>query len=243
MDTERAVSRILSRVEIKIRSISAFLEEWDKGAIHHGTSAAILCSTTLQKYEIPNGLTCLRLPFDDTSGGLQIREIQALCDRKRFPELGTAVSAYISDRDSEIVFSMKQAYEIAAFVEELDAGTTHLYCCCDWGQSRSAAVAAALMYAAGAKNEELEYIWCNHDPEFSENPQKAWYTPNPLVYMMLREALGCPVAGKDLYGLCEANMETAFLRINKAVCRIAERKSREGCCPEQPGDDHSEGVS
>ncbi len=226
MNTDQSACRTLTRLEFKIRSIDDFMKEWQSDVVSRNESAAILCSTKLREEQIPEGLCHLHLPFDDTWGNLSIRRITALCDRdrRRYPDLTEIIAELQKHSASEIIFTVAQAREIATFTEALDASVTCLYCCCDYGQSRSSAVAAALMYAAGAKNQEEEFIWNNRDPDFLENPKKQWYTPNPLVYMMLRETLGCPASGNELYALRETNMETAFLRIDDAVRRIAEKE-------------------
>ena len=71
-------------------------------------------------------------------------------------------------------FDEKRADEIADFVNSLPEDTDTLFVCCDRGESRSAAVAAAIL----RYNDENEYaLW--------DNPA---YHPNPLVYRLTRLA-------------------------------------------------------
>ena len=79
---------------------------------------------------------------------------------------------------SERSFSMEQARLIADFVRDLDAHA-RLCVCCDSGESRSTAIAAALHRKFGM--DEM-VIW--------GNPH---YHPNTLVYRRMCEALGITV--------------------------------------------------
>lgn len=81
-------------------------------------------------------------------------------------------------------FSRADAAAFAAFFREWKDRLDLLYCCCDAGQSRSPAVAAALTRALRA--DDLP-IWANPH-----------YTPNMLVYEMLAEALGVPLSDSEI---------------------------------------------
>ena len=78
-------------------------------------------------------------------------------------------------------FSQMDATAFADFVKNLEADV--LYCCCDAGESRSPAVAAAVMRYFGL--DDLQ-IW--------RNPH---YHPNLLVFEMLAAALGAAVSDEE----------------------------------------------
>ena len=85
------------------------------------------------------------------------------------------------------------ALAVAAFIRSLDDKITDLYCCCDGGCRRSAAVACSVMRYWGM--DEFS-VW--------GNPA---YEPNPLVYKMMCEVLGVPVTDQ------EVNMRVATSRL------------------------------
>ena len=78
-------------------------------------------------------------------------------------------------------FSRVEAAAFADFVKNLEADT--LYCCCDAGESRSPAVAAAVMRYFGLDDMQ---VW--------QNPH---YHPNMLVFAMLADALGAAVSDEE----------------------------------------------
>ena len=80
-------------------------------------------------------------------------------------------------------FSWEDATAFAAFVKSPNC-PEKLFCCCDAGESRSPAVAAAVMRYLGM--DDLQ-IW--NDPR---------YHPNMLVFSMLAEALDVPVTDEEL---------------------------------------------
>jgi len=79
-------------------------------------------------------------------------------------------------------FSLHDAAAFADFVKGTD-GLDVLYCCCDAGESRSPAVAAAVMRYFGLDDMQ---IW--------ENPH---YHPNMLVFEMLAAALAVAVSDEE----------------------------------------------
>jgi len=81
-------------------------------------------------------------------------------------------------------FTKDAAAQIAEFVRSLPNNIDTLFVCCDSGESRSTAMAAAIMRHNGM--EELK-IW--------RNPH---YHPNPLVYKLLCDAFGIPVSDEDV---------------------------------------------
>lgn len=80
-------------------------------------------------------------------------------------------------------FSQTDAAAFASFLKHLGTGMDTLYCCCDAGESRSPAVAAAMMRYLGMDDMPL---W--QDPH---------YHPNMLVFEMLTNALECPVSHEE----------------------------------------------
>lgn len=79
-------------------------------------------------------------------------------------------------------FSKADAAAFADFLKGL-AGIHTLYCCCDAGESRSPAVAAAVLRYLGKDDMP---IW--RDPH---------YHPNMLVFSMLTEALAVPASDEE----------------------------------------------
>ncbi len=81
-------------------------------------------------------------------------------------------------------FNADLANEVRIFLDSLPDNTDTLFVCCDYGESRSAAMAAAIMRYKGA--DEMK-VW--------RNPK---YHPNVLVYGTLCEALGVPISHKEI---------------------------------------------
>lgn len=77
-------------------------------------------------------------------------------------------------------FSPETAASIAAFVRALPSDCTALYLCCDSGESRSSALAAAILRSS---HKDEMAVW--------KNPH---YHPNPLVFSTQCAALGAPVS-------------------------------------------------
>ena len=108
------------------------------------------------------------------------------------------------DIDTEIPgrsFSEEDAMCVLAFLQTLDPKTGTVYCCCDAGQSRSPAVAAAICRYYGL--EDL-YIW-----------QEPRYHPNMLVFDVLTRVFGRPVSDEEKDRLLYIN-HRAF---RKAICK------------------------
>ena len=72
--------------------------------------------------------------------------------------------------------SREQAEAYADFVRALPPDTRRIICCCDAGESRSAAICAALCEYYGIN---ADWIW--------DSPR---YHPNMLVFRLMTEALG-----------------------------------------------------
>ena len=90
-------------------------------------------------------------------------------------------------------FSLEDAVAFADFLTAQENPIDTLYCCCDAGESRSPAVAAAVMRYLGMDDMA---IW--------QNPR---YHPNMLVFVMLTEALGAAVSDGEIDFLMETNQK------------------------------------
>ena len=96
----------------------------------------------------------------------------------------------------ESAFNKTTAKNIADYVKSLPVGLDSLFVCCDAGESRSTAMAAAIMRFNGL--DEMK-IW--------KNPH---YHPNLLVYSLLCEALGVAASESELIAKKQAS-EKAFI--------------------------------
>lgn len=105
---------------------------------------------------------------------------------------------YFDDLDREVSgrsMTAAQAAEYARFAAGLDSTVHHIYCCCQSAQSRSAAMASALYRYYGDDALSCS-IW--------ENPL---YSPNPLVFSLLCDALGVKIGDAELDVLIETNRQ------------------------------------
>lgn len=84
-----------------------------------------------------------------------------------------------TDANAERVFTLETALQIREFVDGLEASAA-LYICCDSGESRSSAIAAAT-YRYLKRDEMI--VW--KDPK---------YHPNGLVYYLMCQAYDLPVS-------------------------------------------------
>ena len=101
------------------------------------------------------------------------------------PENVCAVSFEdVTDPSLKTSIKEEQAVRIRDFVFEPDLDITDLYICCDSGESRSPAVAAAILTAGGVSDA---IIW--------NNP---FYAPNTLVYQRVCRAFGIDVCDERL---------------------------------------------
>lgn len=80
-------------------------------------------------------------------------------------------------------FSLPDAVVFAEFTKHLTNEVDTIYCCCDAGESRSPAVAAAVMRYFGLDDMQ---IW--------RNPH---YHPNMLVFEMMTNALGVAISDEE----------------------------------------------
>lgn len=99
--------------------------------------------------------------------------------------------ADVTDGAESSAINKDIASEIAAYVKDLPKQLDSLFVCCDSGESRSAAMSAAIMRYNGM--DEMK-IW--------RNPH---YHPNTLVYSLLCDALGVPVSKVELQAKCWTN--------------------------------------
>lgn len=100
-------------------------------------------------------------------------------------------------------FDRKHARKIAYFVDSLPEDVSTLYICCSAGESRSSAVAAAIMRYFGQNDMQ---IW--------RNPK---YHPNTLVYKTLCQELAVDISKYQLW---------RRKRINKQAFSNAIRRAR-----------------
>lgn len=91
-------------------------------------------------------------------------------------------------------FTTAIAEQIADYIKGLPDDLDTLFVCCDSGQSRSSAMAAAVL---SYKRLDDMIIW--------ENPR---YEPNPLVYKLLCNALGVFVTDEEVSEKIKANEQS-----------------------------------
>lgn len=145
--------------QIRIRAAGKMIAELKQGEyVDENHSAAIICTDALFKAPELRKLPHRYLQFIDTE-----------------------------DPNNPGAFTWAQAVVLRDFLVNLPDHITMLYCCCDWGQSRSAGLAAACMTALG---QDCEWVF-----------RCSAYSPNILVYATLCEALGCPPSAERLYAL------------------------------------------
>ena len=100
----------------------------------------------------------------------------------------------VTDPAHPLAFRAEQAAKVAVFLRRPDA-RPEVFVCCDSGESRSAAIAAAIL---------ISQIW-----------DSAEYHPNPLVFQRMCAALGVAVteaALKDRQKRSDAAFHTALNR-------------------------------
>lgn len=103
--------------------------------------------------------------------------------------------ADITNKTNPDAFSQATAERIAEYLKSIQNDIDTLFICCDSGESRSTAMAAAIMRY---NNTDEMQIW--------KNPE---YHPNPLVYKLLCKALGIETTDEEIKSLTDIN-ETAF---------------------------------
>ena len=102
----------------------------------------------------------------------------------------------VIDENDPYAYNGEMASRVAELVKKIEADDSvcSLYVVCDYGESRSAGLAAAVIRYLGG--EDL-YLW--------DSPS---YHPNPLVYRKTCEALGIDVTDEDITYLTEINQKT-----------------------------------
>lgn len=108
--------------------------------------------------------------------------------------------ADITDARRADAFTAEQAAKVCSFWEN-SALYSALFVCCDSGESRSPAIAAALMRSTGQPDFE---IW--------QNPE---YHPNPYVYMVLCRELRLEVKPSEVDERKTANHRAFAQRIKQ----------------------------
>ena len=166
--------------QIRIRAAGKMIAELKQGEyVDENCSAAIFCT------DAP-----LRMP--------ELKRIPHCCIQFVDTEHSSTTNA----------FSQEQAAVLRDFLANLPEHITTLYCCCDWGQSRSAGLAAACMTAIG---QDYESVFRSRS-----------YTPNMLVYTLMCEALGCLPAADRLQELKRLRSEAGKSdgQVNYSIKRI-----------------------
>ena len=100
-------------------------------------------------------------------------------------------------------FSKNESEQISHFIKELPKNLDTLFICCDSGESRSTAMAAAI--ARYINSDEIK-IWFNPH-----------YHPNPLVYKLLCDSLGVYVSEKEVADKVAVNQKAFSDAINGCV--------------------------
>lgn len=98
--------------------------------------------------------------------------------------------ADVTDESRSDAFRIEQARQIRAFLDN-QKEATEIYFCCDSGESRSTALAAAWMHYS--EQDEMR-IW-----------KIIKYHPNELVYYLQSVACGLPITRDDAHELAEYN--------------------------------------
>ncbi|MBE7018235.1 MAG: hypothetical protein E7420_08865 [Ruminococcaceae bacterium] len=109
--------------------------------------------------------------------------------------------ADIANADHPSAFNAYAAAETANFIKALPENLDTLFACCDSGESRSAAMAAAIMRFLHL--DEMR-IWTFPG-----------YHPNKLVYLLLCEALGVSVSPEEAEKKSEISSKALKKAINK----------------------------
>ncbi len=99
----------------------------------------------------------------------------------------------VDSADSLGSFNMEHAERIVQFLKGLPREVTDLYICCAAGESRSPAIAAAILRAS--RRSDID-VWLN-----------PYYHPNILVYQTLCRAFGIENSPQDMEKLILLNKE------------------------------------
>lgn len=113
--------------------------------------------------------------------------------------------ADVTEPDSHNAMQDGHAALIRDYLLGLNTSITDLYICCDSGESRSPAIAAAILTVSGLSDD---IIW--------KNP---FYSPNTLVYKRVCNAFGVDIPEEDLI---------RKKRVNEQAYRDAKQKKTPG---------------
>ena len=108
------------------------------------------------------------------------------------------------DYESPRSFTELQASRFAEFIKSMKHNVTDLFVCCDAGESRSPAIAAAIHRWL---RQDDHHIWCN--------PR---YHPNALCFMRMAEALDIKIADEEIDTLIYTNRTAFALAKQKNGC-------------------------
>ena len=155
--TSKQANSIILPSSIRINSVKGFWAELREGEVDFSRTAVILSSSHMQDETKLAGIPRrLVLYFDD---------VTALGARSYNDALAAQIRTFVDEL----------AETASGEADRIDT----LLVCCDAGQSRSAAIAAAISRYLG---QDEWQIW--------DNPR---YRPNPLVYQLTCKALGIRV--------------------------------------------------
>lgn len=152
------------------------------------------CKISLRIHVLPiKGLSDEILEDISTSAVIAISSVP-----ERFRRVGFYNCCVLSFQDIENpnmkdAFSINHALLIKKFILELPINTRDLYICCDSGESRSPAIAAALLTVS---NRSDERVW--------NNP---FYKPNLLVYRVMCRVFGKIISEEELIAKKKQNEE------------------------------------
>lgn len=120
----------------------------------------------------------------------------------RLPETESCLIQSFEDRAAPgpASFSSRLARQAAQFIQTRD--TSEFAVCCDSAMSRSPAMAAAILRYNGQSDR---VIW--------QNPH---YQPNPLVYRLMCDALGCSISPWKLRWMIRSNQAALKKAIRRA---------------------------
>ena len=152
--------------------------------------------------------------YAEQDGDPTVRAI--LCSSKplRYDKLGGFSDYVFLDFDDVVdprhphALNCEQAADVYDFLIDVGAAdipAVDLSVCCDYGESRSAAIAAAITrFLSPDDVEDVDIYW--NDPK---------YHPNPFVYRLVCEALGDPVPETELRALVRGNREALEKKLGK----------------------------
>ena len=115
----------------------------------------------------------------------------------------------ITDARRPCAFTTKISKAICDFVVANE--NKNLYICCDSGESRSAAIAAAI-----CRSMEIDEMWVWRSPH---------YHPNPLVYKIQCESFGMPVRKEEIAELRRINAKALAAAVTASRIRVGNNNN------------------